>query len=107
MKTTRYMPQGSYVRIAVFVVAVLATLAGFYFFPDELWLGAIPISLMAWSIMMGVRSRFFAKCPACGKRMRPRDGTDPLSEKQTLCYDCHRCDTEWISDEAYTDAPGD
>jgi len=107
MKTTRHMPQGSYVWVAVFVAAVLATFAGFYFFSSELWLGVIPISLMVWSSVMAVRSRLFAKCPVCGKRMRARDGTDPLSGKPTLCYDCHRCDTEWIPDEAYPDAPGD
>jgi hypothetical protein len=67
-----------------------------------LWLSVIPVSLAAWSIVMVIRNRFATRCPACGSRMRPRDGTDPESGRQTLCFDCEHCKTEWISDEFYT-----
>ena len=107
MKVTRRLSKSSYAWVAVFLVIVLLTVGGVYLFPDEYWLGVIPISLMIWSIAMVVRSRFFARCPACGGRIRPRDGTDPASGKQMLSFDCHHCDTEWISDEVYTDVSGD
>jgi len=107
MRLTRRLPKGSYVWVAVILAIALLTVGGVYSFPDEYWLGAIPIFLMIWSIAMVVRSRLFTRCPTCGSRMRPRDGTDPASGKQTLYFDCQRCDTEWNSDEIHTEASGD
>lgn len=67
---------------------------------DISWLVVVPICVAAaWSFYI----HFFIKCPTCGHRMRPRDVTDPWTAMRRVLYDCHRCDTEWISDITYSE----
>ncbi len=104
MKTMRPLPEKSSVWVWAFLVIVLVELAGINLYPDLIWIAVIPVALVLFSLVAGIRSHYFTQCPECGQRIRPHEEMDPLTGKQWLCYDCPACDIQWVSHEIKEDS---
>ena len=101
MTNTRYLPRRLHppIWVALFSIVLLSLVVVQIVF-EVSWLVAIPISI---AVLWGIYTRFFIKCPSCGRRLRPREVRDPWSGLQRVLYDCQPCDTEWVSDIRYSD----
>ena len=107
MKTMRPLPEKSSVWVWAFLPIVLIELVGIHFYPRLIWIAVIPVALVVFSIVDGIRSHHFTRCPECGQRIHPHEEMDPLTGKRWLCYDCRTCDIEWVAHEIHENSTGD